>query len=120
MAIWNRLLGAKQITGNLAAALSADRRGCSRRSWPDVDRVAVAFREMAGQLKGVVMSRETSTTGCSQKRVVKHQQGGRLTFPTRARQEATKLGLKILRGEPVPQGPIIPPSTSLPRRQSAG
>ena len=31
-----------------------------------------------------------------------------VTFPTRAGQEATKLGLKILAGQPVPRGLVIP------------
>ena len=31
-----------------------------------------------------------------------------MTFPTRAGQEAMKLGLKILNGEPVPRGLVIP------------
>ena len=40
--------------------------------------------------------------------VVKNKKGGAVTFPTRAGQEATKLGLKILAGQPVPHGLVIP------------
>ena len=38
-----------------------------------------------------------------------------MTFPTRAGQEATKLGLKILHGEPVPRGLIIPSEYIAPK-----
>jgi hypothetical protein len=47
--------------------------------------------------------------------VVKNQKGGAVTFPTRAGQEATKLGLKILAGEPVPRGLIIPSEYIAPK-----
>ena len=108
---WNRAK-AKQITENLL------------QRYPRIDGVfspagqmsigvAEAFEE-AGRLKGVVMSPGDEYNGWL-KWVVKHQQGGAVTFPTRAGQEATKLGLKILHGEPVPRGLIIPSEYIAPK-----
>jgi len=101
---WNRAK-AKQITENLL------------QRYPRIDGVfspagqmsigvAEAFEE-AGRMKGVTMSPGDEYNGWM-KWVVKHKQGGAVTFPTRAGQEATKLGLKILNGEPVPRGLVIP------------
>ena len=100
---WNRAK-AKQITENLL------------QRHPKIDGVfspagqmsmgvAEAFEE-AGRMKGVVMSPGDEYNGWM-KWVVKNKKGGAVTFPTRAGQEATKLGLKILNGEPVPRGLII-------------
>jgi ribose transport system substrate-binding protein len=101
---WNRAK-AKQITENLL------------QRHPKIDGVyspagqmsmgvAEAFEE-AGRMKGLVMSPGDEYNGWM-KWVVKNKQGGAVTFPTRAGQEATKLGLKILKGEPVPRGLVIP------------
>lgn len=101
---WNRAK-AKQITENLL------------QRYPRIDGVfspagqmsigvAEAFEE-AGRLKGVTMSPGDEYNGWM-KWVVKHRQGGAVTFPTRAGQEATRLGLRILNGEPVPRGLVIP------------
>ena len=101
---WNRAK-AKQITENLL------------QRHPKIDGVyspagqmsmgvAEAFEE-AGRMKGVVMSPGDEYNGWM-KWVVKNKQGGAVTFPTRAGQEATQLGLKILKGEPVPRGLVIP------------
>ena len=68
--------------------------------------VAEAFEE-AGRMKGWSCRPATSTTAGSSGSS-KNKQGGAVTFPTRAGQEATKLGLKILNGEPVPRGLVIP------------
>ena len=100
---WNRAK-AKQITENLL------------QRHPKIDGVyspagqmsmgvAEAFEE-AGRMKGLVMSPGDEYNGWM-KWVVKNKKGGAVTFPTRAGQEATKLGLKILNGEPVPRGLII-------------
>jgi ribose transport system substrate-binding protein len=67
--------------------------------------VVEAFEE-AGRKKGLTMSPGDEYNGWM-KWVLKNQQGGAVTFPTRAGQEATKLGLKILNGEPVPRGLVI-------------
>jgi ABC-type sugar transport system substrate-binding protein len=101
---WNRAK-AKQITENLL------------QRHPKIDGVfspagqmsmgvAEAFEE-AGRMKGLVMSPGDEYNGWM-KWVVKNKKGGAVTFPTRAGQEATKLGLKILAGEPVPRGLVIP------------
>ena len=111
---WNRAK-AKQITENLL------------QRYPRIDGifspagqmsigVAEAFEE-AGRMKGVTMSPGDEYNGWM-KWVVKNKQGGAVTFPTRAGQEATKLGLKILRGEPVPRGLVIP-SEYIPPAEAA-
>lgn len=101
---WNRAK-AKQISENLL------------QRYPKIDGVyspagqmsmgVVEAFEEAGRTKGLTMSPGDEYNGWM-KWVVKHKQGGAVTFPTRAGQEATKLGLKILAGEPVPRGLIIP------------
>ena len=101
---WNRAK-AKQISENLL------------QRYPKIDGVyspagqmsmgvAEAFEE-AGRMKGLTMSPGDEYNGWM-KWVVKNQKGGAVTFPTRAGQEATKIGLKILKGEPVPRGLVIP------------
>ena len=111
---WNRAK-AKQITENLL------------QRYPRIDGVfspagqmsigvAEAFEE-AGRLKGLVMSPGDEYNGWM-KWVVKNKQAGAVTFPTRAGQEATRLGLKILNGETVPRGLVIP-SEYIPPAEAA-
>ena len=76
--------------------------------------VVEAFEE-AGRAKGLVMSPGDEYNGWM-KWVVKNKKGGAVTFPTRAGQEATKLGLKILAGQPVPHGLVIPSQYIAPSR----
>jgi ribose transport system substrate-binding protein len=101
---WNRAK-AKQITENLL------------QRYPRIDGVfspagqmsigvAEAFEE-AGRLDQVVMSPGDEYNGWL-KWVAKHKKGGAVTFPTRVGQEALRLGLRILRGEPVPRGLAVP------------
>lgn len=101
---WNRAK-AKQITENLL------------QRFPQIDGVfspagqmsigvAEAFDE-AGRLDEVTMSPGDEYNGWL-KWVANNQQGGAVTFPTRAGQEAVKLGLSILRGEPVTRGVAVP------------
>lgn len=101
---WNRAK-AKQITENLV------------QRFPKIDGVfspsgqmsigVVEALEEAGRMKGVVMSPADEYNGWL-KWIAKNKRGSVVTFPTRAGQEALKLGLKILAGEPVPRGEIIP------------
>ncbi len=101
---WNRAK-AKQITENLL------------QRYPQIDGVfspagqmsigvAEAFEE-AGRLDEVVMSPGDEYNGWL-KWVAKHRQGGAVTFPTRVGQEAVRVGLKILNGEPVQRGLAVP------------
>lgn len=101
---WNRAK-AKQITENLL------------QKYPRIDGVfspagqmsigvAEAFDE-AGRLEEVTMSPGDEYNGWL-KWVKKHEQGGAVTFPTRVGQDALRLGLRILRGEPVRRGLRIP------------
>jgi ribose transport system substrate-binding protein len=101
---WNRAK-AKQITENLL------------QRYPQIDGVfspagqmsigvAEAFEE-AGRLDEVVMSPGDEYNGWL-KWVVEHRQGGAVTFPTRVGQEAVRVGLKILEGEPVQLGLAVP------------
>ena len=101
---WNRAK-AKQITENLL------------QRYPKIDGVyspagqmsmgVVEAFEETGRAKSLVMSPGDEYNGWM-KWVVKNKKGGAVTFPTRAGQEATKLGLKILAGQPVPHGLVIP------------
>jgi ABC-type sugar transport system substrate-binding protein len=101
---WNRAK-AKQITENLL------------QRYPRIDGVyspagqmsmgVVEAFEEAGRAKNLVMSPGDEYNGWM-KWVVKNKKGGAVTFPTRAGQEATKLGLRILAGQPVPRGLVIP------------
>lgn len=68
--------------------------------------VAEAFDE-AGRLDEVTMSPGDEFNGWL-KWVATHGQGGAVTFPTRAGQEAVKLGMAILKGEPVTRGVAVP------------
>ena len=108
---WNRAK-AKQISENLL------------QRYPKIDGVyspagqmsmgvAEAFED-AGRMKGLTMSPGDEYNGWM-KWVVKNQKGGAVTFPTRAGQEATRLGLKILDGEPVPRGLVIPSEYIAPK-----
>ncbi|SLN64215.1 substrate-binding domain-containing protein [Oceanibacterium hippocampi] len=101
---WNRAK-AKQITENLL------------QRFPKIDGVfspagqmsigiAEAFDE-AGRLGEVTMSPGDEYNGWL-KWVAKHGQGGAVTFPTRAGQEAVKIGMAILKGEPVKRGVAVP------------
>ncbi|MCC3305215.1 substrate-binding domain-containing protein [Sneathiella sp. HT1-7] len=101
---WNRAK-AKQITENLL------------QKYPEIDGVfspagqmsigvAEAFDE-AGRLGEVVMSPGDEYNGWL-KWVRDHNQGGAVTFPTRAGQEALRLGMRILRGESVRKGMKVP------------
>ncbi len=101
---WNRAK-AKQITENLL------------QRYPQIDGVfspagqmsigvAEAFDE-AGRLGEVTMSPGDEYNGWL-KWVAEHKQGGAVTFPTRAGQVAVEVGMKILKGEPVPRGTAVP------------
>ena len=100
---WNRAK-AKQITENLLQRHPKIDGVYSPAGQMSIG-VAEAFEE-AGRMKGLTMSPGDEYNGWM-KWVVKNKQGGAVTFPTRAGQEATKLGLKILKGEPVPRGLVI-------------
>ncbi len=97
---WNRAK-AKQITENL---LQKHPRidGVFSPSGQMSIGVAEAFDE-AGRLGEVTMSPGDEYNGWL-KWVVKHKQGGAVTFPTRVGQEALRLGLRMLRGEKVRRG----------------
>ena len=101
---WNRAK-AKQITENLL------------QRYPQIDGVfspagqmsigvAEAFDE-AGRLGEVTMSPGDEYNGWL-KWVAEHKEGGAVTFPTRAGQVAVDIGMKILKGEPVPRGTAVP------------
>jgi len=101
---WNRAK-AKQITENLL------------QRHPQIDGVfspagqmsigvAEAFDE-AGRLGEVTMSPGDEYNGWM-KWVAQHEQGGAVTFPTRVGQDALRIGLQMLRGEPVRRGTKIP------------
>lgn len=68
--------------------------------------VAEAFEE-AGRLQEVTFSPGDEYNGWL-KWVVEHDQGGAVTFPTRAGQVAMQLAVQILSGEPVPANEEIP------------
>lgn len=101
---WNRAK-AKQITENLV------------QRFPKIDGVfspsgqmsigVVEALEEAGRMKGIVMSPADEYNGWL-KWVAKNKRGSVVTFPPSAGQVALQLGLKILAGEPVPRGQIIP------------
>lgn len=100
---WNRAK-AKQITENLL------------QRFPQIDGVfspagqmsigvAEAFDE-AGRMAEVTMSPGDEYNGWL-KWVAENEQGGAVTFPTRAGQEAVKIGLAILKGEDVSRGVAV-------------
>jgi ribose transport system substrate-binding protein len=101
---WNRAK-AKQITENLLQRFPRIDGVFSPAGQMSIG-VAEAFDE-AGRLGEVTMSPGDEYNGWL-KWVVKHGQGGAVTFPTRAGQEAVKIGLKILKGEPVTRGVAVP------------
>ncbi len=97
---WNRAK-AKQITENLLQRHPRIDGVFSPAGQMSIG-VAEAFEE-AGRLKEVVMSPGDEYNGWL-KWVAKHKRGGAVTFPTRVGQEAVRLGLRILNGEPVKRG----------------
>ncbi len=101
---WNRAK-AKQITENLLQRFPRIDGVFSPAGQMSIG-VAEAFEE-ASRLQEVTMSPGDEYNGWL-KWVVKHKQGGAVTFPTRAGQEALKVGLKILAGETVKRGITIP------------
>jgi ribose transport system substrate-binding protein len=101
---WNRAK-AKQITENLLQKYSHIDGVFSPAGQMSIG-VAEAIDE-AGRLGEVTMSPGDEYNGWL-KWVAKHNQGGAVTFPTRVGQEALRLGLVILRGEPVRRGLRIP------------
>ena len=101
---WNRAK-AKQITENLVQRFPKIDGVFSPAGQMSIG-VAEALEE-AGRMKNVVMSPGDEYNGWL-KWIAKNKRGGVVTFPTRAGQEALKLGLKALNGEPVPRGLIIP------------
>ena len=108
---WNRAK-AKQITENLLQRFPKIDGVFSPAGQMSIG-VAEAFEE-AGRLKEVTMSPGDEYNGWL-KWVAKHNQSGAVTFPTRAGQEALKLGLKILAGETVKRGIIIPSEYIAPK-----
>ena len=101
---WNRAK-AKQITENLVQRFPKIDGVFSPAGQMSIG-VAEALEE-AGRMKNVVMSPGDEYNGWL-KWIARNKRGGVVTFPTRAGQEALKLGLKALNGEPVPRGLIIP------------
>lgn len=101
---WNRAK-AKQITENLLQRFPRIDGVFSPAGQMSIG-VAEAFDE-AGRLDEVTMSPGDEYNGWL-KWVEKHKEGGAVTFPTRAGQEAVKIGLKILKGEPVKRGTAVP------------
>jgi ribose transport system substrate-binding protein len=101
---WNRAK-AKQITENLLQRFPRIDGVFSPAGQMSIG-VAEAFDE-AGRLKQVIMSPGDEYNGWL-KWVAKNRQGGAVTFPTRAGQEAMKLGIKVLTGAAVKRGILIP------------
>src|SRR5438046_726055 len=96
-ASWSTAAEAKQITENLLQRHPRIDGVFSPAGQMSIG-VAEAFEE-AGRLKEVVMSPGDEYNGWL-KWVAKHRRGGAVTFPTRVGQEAVRLGLRILNGEP--------------------
>ncbi len=111
---WNRAK-AKQITENLLQRHPRIDGVFSPAGQMSIG-VAEAFEE-AGRLKEVVMSPGDEYNGWL-KWVAAHKQGGAVTFPTRVGQEAVRLGLRILNGQPVKRGLIVPSEYVPPARNS--
>lgn len=101
---WNRAK-AKQITENLLQRFPRIDGVFSPAGQMSIG-VAEAFDE-AGRLAEVTMSPGDEYNGWL-KWVARHGQGGAVTFPTRAGQEAVQIGLRILKGEPVARGTAVP------------
>lgn len=100
---WNRAK-AKQITENLLQRFPTIDGVFSPAGQMSIG-VAEAFDE-AGRLAEVTMSPGDEYNGWL-KWVEKNGKGGAVTFPTRAGQEAVKIGLGILKGEPVTRGTAV-------------
>jgi ABC-type sugar transport system substrate-binding protein len=100
---WNRAK-AKQITENLLQRFPKIDGVFSPAGQMSIG-VAEAFDE-AGRLGEVTMSPGDEYNGWL-KWVAQHNQGGAVTFPTRAGQEAVKIGLAILKGEQVTRGTAV-------------
>lgn len=101
---WNRAK-AKQITENLLQRFPRIDGVFSPAGQMSIG-VAEAFDE-AGRLGEVTMSPGDEYNGWL-KWVAANGQGGAVTFPTRAGQEAVVIGMKVLNGEPVTRGTAIP------------
>jgi ribose transport system substrate-binding protein len=101
---WNRAK-AKQITENLLQRFPKIDGVFSPAGQMSIG-VAEAFDE-AGRMGEVMMSPGDEYNGWL-KWVAQHGQGGAVTFPTRAGQEAVKIGLSILKGEAVTRGTAVP------------
>lgn len=101
---WNRAK-AKQITENLLQRFPKIDGVFSPAGQMSIG-VVEAFDE-AGRLGEVIMSPGDEYNGWL-KWVAKNGQGGAVTFPTRAGQEAVKIGASILKGEPVTRGTAVP------------
>ena len=101
---WNRAK-AKQITENLLQRHPVIDGVFSPAGQMSIG-VAEAFEE-AGRIDEVVMSPGDEYNGWL-KWVAANQAGGAVTFPTRVGQEAIKVGLAILNGEPVARGLAVP------------
>ena len=101
---WNRAK-AKQITENLLQRHPRIDGAFSPAGQMSIG-VAEAFEE-SGRLGEVVMSPGDEYNGWL-KWVAKHRKGGAVTFPTRIGQESLRLGLRVLKGEPVNVGMTLP------------
>lgn len=101
---WNRAK-AKQITENLLQRFPKIDGVFSPAGQMSIG-VAEAFDE-AGRLSEVTMSPGDEYNGWL-KWVTLHKQGGAVTFPTRAGQEAVKIGVDILKGNKVTRGTAVP------------
>lgn len=101
---WNRAK-AKQITENLLQRYERIDGVFSPAGQMSIG-VAEAFDE-AGRLEEVTMSPGDEYNGWL-KWVATHNEGGAVTFPTRAGQVAVQIGLDILAGKPVPRGILVP------------
>lgn len=101
---WNRAK-AKQITENLLQRFPKIDGVFSPAGQMSIG-VAEAFDE-AGRLGEVIMSPGDEYNGWL-KWVAQHKQGGAVTFPTRAGQEAVKIGVEILKGNSVKRGTAVP------------
>jgi ABC-type sugar transport system substrate-binding protein len=101
---WNRAK-AKQITENLLQRFPEINGVFSPAGQMSIG-MAEAFDE-AGRLGEVIFSPGDEYTGWL-KWVATHNQGGAVTFPTRAGQVAVEIGMNILAGNPVTRGVAVP------------
>ncbi|MGE0238498.1 MAG: substrate-binding domain-containing protein [Parvibaculaceae bacterium] len=101
---WNRAK-AKQITENLLQRFPRIDGVFSPAGQMSIG-VAEAFDE-AGRLNEVIMSPGDEYNGWL-KWVAKNGQGGAVTMPTRVGQVAVEIGMKILKGETVTRGTVVP------------